>query len=87
MDKKSNEEKETRFSEIMQQPPYPVDEVFDLIAEATGAKKDEWLLAALRAFAEAGDFNTAYRLVNEFKTDLGAKARGDVVRESLKKAT
>ena len=87
MDKKSNEEKETRFSEIMQQPPYPVDEVFDLIAEATGAKKDEWLLAALRAFAEAGDFNTAYRLVNEFKADLGAKARGDVVRESLKKAT
>ena len=41
MDKKSNEEKEARFSEIMQQPPYPVDEVLGLIAEATGAKKDE----------------------------------------------
>ena len=34
MDKKSNEEKEARFSEIMQQPPYPVDEVLGLIAEA-----------------------------------------------------
>ena len=56
MDKKSNEEKEARFSEIMQQPPYPVDEVFGLIADATGAKKDEWILAALQAFAETEDF-------------------------------
>ena len=87
MDKKSNEEKEARFSEIMQQPPYPVDEVFELIADATGAKKDEWILAALHAFAEAGDFDSAYRLVREFKSELGAKARGDVVREGLKKAT
>ena len=87
MDKKSNEEKEARFSEIMQQPPYPVDEVFELIADATGAKKDEWILAALHAFAEAGDFDSAYRLVKEFKSELGAKGRGDVVREGLKKAT
>ena len=63
MDKKSNEEKEARFSEIMQQPPYPVDEVLGLIAEAAGAKKDEWILAALQAFAEAGDFDAAFRLV------------------------
>jgi hypothetical protein len=54
--KKSNEEKEARFSEIMQQPPYPVDEVLDLIADATGSKRDEWILAALQAFAEAEDF-------------------------------
>ena len=87
MDKKSNEEKEARFSEIMQQPPYPVDEIFELIADATGAKKDEWILAALHAFAEAGDFDSAYRLVKEFKSELGAKGRGDVVREGLKKAT
>ena len=44
MDKKSNEEKEARFSEIMQQPPYPVDEIIGLFAEMTGAKKDEWIL-------------------------------------------
>ena len=87
MDKKSNEEKEARFSEIMQQPPYPVDEVLGLIAEATGAKKDEWILAALQAFAEAEDFDAAFRLVREFESDLGAKPRGDVVKEGLKKAT
>ena len=87
MDKKSNEEKEARFAEIMKEPPYPVDEVFGLIAEATGTKKDEWILAALQAFSEAGDFDTAYRLVNEFKTELGAKPRGDTVRECLKKST
>ena len=87
MDKKSNEEKEARFSEIMQQPPYPVDEVFGLIADATGAKKDEWILAALQAFAETEDFNAAYRLVSEFKSELGAKPKGDAVRELLKKST
>ena len=87
MDKKSNEEKEARFSEIMQQPPYPVDEVLGLIAEATGAKKDEWILAALQAFAEAEDFDAAFRLVREFESDLGAKPRGEAVKEGLKKAT
>ncbi len=88
MDKKSNEEKEARFSEIFtQQPPYPVDEVFDLIADSTGTKRDEWILEALQKFAEAEDFNATYRVVSEFKTELGAKARGDVVRECLKKST
>ena len=87
MDKKSNEEKEARFSEIMQQPPYPVDEILGLIAEATGSKKDEWILAALQAFAEAEDFDAAFRLVREFDSDLGAKPRGEAVKESLKKAT
>ena len=85
--KKSNEEKEARFSEIMQQPPYPVDEVLDLIADATGSKKDEWILAALQAFAEAEDFGSAFRLVDAFKTDLAAKTRGESVREALKKST
>ncbi len=85
--KKSNEEKEARFSEIMQQPPYPVDEIIGLIAEMTGAKKDEWILAALQAFAEAENFDAAYRLVSEFVSDLGAKPRGDAVKESLKKST
>ncbi|MBO7685410.1 MAG: hypothetical protein J6V72_03450, partial [Kiritimatiellae bacterium] len=87
MDKKSNEEKEARFSEIMQQPPYPVDEIIGLIAETTGAKKDEWMLAALQAFAEAENFDAAYRLVSEFVSDLGAKPRGEAVREFLKKST
>ena len=85
--KKSNEEKEARFSEIMQQPPYPVDEIIGLIAETTGAKKDEWILAALQAFAEAENFDAAYRLVSEFVSDLGAKPRGEAVREYLKKST
>ena len=87
MDKKSNEEKEARFSEIMQQPPYPVDEILGLIAEMTGSKKDEWIQAALQAFAEAEDFNAAYRLVSEFKAELGTKPKGDAVRECLKKST
>ena len=87
MDKKSNEEKQDRFSEIMQQPPYPVDEIFGLIAEVTGAKKEERILAALQAFAEAEDFDAAYRLVCEFKAELGTKPKGDTVKECLKKST
>ena len=87
MDKKSNEEKEARFSEIMTQPPYPVDEVLGLIAEAAGAKKDEWILAALKAFADEEDFDAAFRVVRDFESDLGAKSRGETVRELLKKSS
>jgi len=44
-------------------------------------------LRILKAFAETEDFNAAYRLVSEFKSELGAKPKGDAVRELLKKST
>ena len=87
MEKKSFEEKEARFAEIMQQPPYPVDEIVGLLEEATGAKKDEWALAALKALSDAEDFDGAYRVVAACKGALGAKVRGDSIRDLLKKAT
>ena len=87
MDKKSFEEKEARFAEIMQQPPYPVDEVLDLVEGVTGAKKEEWALAALKALSEAGDFDGSYRLLSACKAELGAKLRGEAIRDFLKKAT
>ena len=87
MEKKSFEEKEARFAEIMQQPPYPVDEIVGLLEETTGAKKDEWALAALKALSDAEDFDGAYRVVAACKGALGAKVRGDSIRDLLKKAT
>ena len=87
MDKKSFEEKEARFAEVMQQPPYPVDEVLGLVGGVTGAKKEEWALAALKAFSEAGDFDGSYRLVAACKAELGAKLRGEAIRDFLKKST
>ncbi len=87
MDKKSFEEIENRFGELMQQPPYPVDEVLELIAAAPASKSGDWSLAALKAFSDAGDFGGAYRLVMAQKEALGAKLQGAGIRDALRKAT
>ena len=63
MDKKTIEEMEARFGEIMQAPPYPIDEILELIAGATPGKAEEWTLAALKALTEAVDFDGTFRLV------------------------
>ena len=81
MDKKSFEEIENRFGELMQQPPYPVDEVLELIAAAPASKSGDWSLAALKAFSDAGDFGGAYRLVMAQKEALGAKLQGAGIRD------
>ena len=87
MDKKTVEEMEARFGEILQQPPYPVDEMLELIAAVPAGKGEEWTLAALKALTDAGDFNGTYRLVRAAKDMLGAKLRGEGIRDALKKAT
>ena len=87
MDKKTVEEMEVRFGEVMQQPPYPVDEILELIAAVPAGKGEEWTLAALKALTDAGDFDGTYRLVCAAKDVLGAKLQGAGVRDALKKAT
>lgn len=87
MDKKTIEEMEARFGEIMQAPPYPVDEILELIAGATPGKAEEWTLAALKALTEAVDFDGTYRLVKACKGALGAKIQGAGIRDMLRKST
>ena len=87
MDKKTIEEMEVRFGEIMQAPPYPIDEILGLIADATPGKAEEWTLAALKALTEAVDFDGTYRLVKACKDALGAKIQGAGIRDMLRKAT
>ena len=87
MDKKTIEEMEARFGEIMQAPPYPIDEILELIAGATPGKAEEWTLAALKALTEAVDFDGTFRLVKACKDMLGAKIQGAGIRDMLRKAT
>ena len=87
MDKKSIEETEARFGEIIQQPPYPVDEIIELIAAVPSGKGEEWTLAALKALSDAGDFEGTYRLVLAGKAVLSAKLQGGGVRDALRKST
>ena len=87
MDKKTVEEMEVRFGEVMQAPPYPVDEILEVIAAVPPGKAEEWTLAALKALTDAGDFNGTLRLVKARKDMLEAKLQGVGVRDALRKAT
>ena len=43
MEKKTTEEKEDQFTEYLQKPPYPVEEMIALIDDVPAAKADEWM--------------------------------------------
>ena len=87
MDKKTVEEMEVRFGEVMQTPPYPVDEILELIGAVPPGKAEEWTLAAMKALTDAGDFDGTRRLVKARKEMLGAKLQGAGIRDVLRKAT
>jgi len=87
MDKKTVEEMEARFGEVLQAPPYPVDEILEMIAAVPPGKAEEWTLAALKALTDAADFSGAYRLAKAQKDLLGAKIQGTGIRDALRKAT
>ena len=87
MDKKTVEEMEVRFGEVMQTPPYPVDEILELIGAVPPGKAEEWTLAAMKALTDAGDFDGTRRLVKARKEMLGTKLQGTGIRDVLRKAT
>ena len=87
MDKKTVEEMEVRFGEVMQTPPYPVDEILELIEVVPPGKAEEWTFAALKALTDAGDFDGTRRLAKARKDMLGAKLQGVGIRDALRKTT
>ena len=87
MDKKTVEEMEARFGDLLHEPPYAVDEILELIAAVPPGKAEEWTFAALKALTDAADFNGTYRLVKAQKDLLAAKVQGAGIREALRKAT
>ena len=87
MEKKTTEEKEALFIDYLQKPPYPVDEMIALIDDAPAAKADEWTSLALSAFAEAQDFESAFKLVCARRAALGQKAAGAAIRDALRRTT
>ncbi len=87
MDKKSVEDLEARFNELMQNPPYPVDEMIELIQGVPAGKGEEMALSLLKALSDAGDFEGAFKLVSACHASLGGKLQGVAVRDALKKTT
>ena len=87
MDKKTVEEMELRFGEVMQAPPYPVGEILELIAAVPPGKAEEWTLAALKALTDAGDFEGTCQLVKAKKDVLVGKLQGAGIRDALRKST
>ncbi len=86
MDKKTLEESETRFSELIQQPPYPVDEMMGLLAEMPAGKQEENAPALFTALSEAQDFIAAVGVLRVYGAIVEKKLRGVGVRDLLKKA-
>ena len=87
MEKKTTEEKEALFTEYLQKPPYPVDEMIALIDDAPAAKADEWTALSLTAFAEALDFTSAFKLVCARREAVAQKYQGSAVRDALRRTT
>ena len=87
MDKKTVEEMEAQFGDLLHEPPYAVDEILELIAAVPPGKAEEWTFAALKALTDAADFNGTYRLVKAQKDLLAAKVQGAGIRDALRKAT
>ena len=87
MEKKTTEEKEALFTEYLQEPPYPIDEMIALIDDAPAAKADEWTALALTAFAEALDFTSAFKLVCARREAIAQKYQGSAVRDALRRTT
>ncbi len=87
MDKKSVEDLEARFNELMQNPPYPVDEMVGLIQGCPASKGEEMALALLKALSDAADFEGAFKLVSACHANLNGKLQGVAVRDALKKTT
>ena len=87
MDKKSVEEMEARFDELLQRPPCPVGEMVELIAGVPEGRGADMAVRLLNAFVEAADFNGAFNAVSACCRLLGTKLQGVAVRDALKKTT
>ena len=81
------EEKEALFTEYLQKPPYPVDEMIALMEDVPAAKADDWTALSLTAFAEAQDFQSAFKLVCARREVMGQKLQGAAVRDALRRTT
>lgn len=87
MDKKSVEELEARFKELLQNSPYPVDEMIEIIQNVPSGKGEEFALSLLKALSDAADFEGAFKLVSACYANLSGKLQGVAVRDALKKTT
>ena len=88
MDKKSVEEMESRFNELLQrQPPSFTGEMTELIAGVPEGRGAEMAVRLLNAFVEASDFSGAWAAVSGCQGVLGAKLQGVAVRDALRRTT
>ena len=86
MEKKTFEENEERFTELIQRPPYPVDEMIELLGNMPQAKSGDSAAALLTALSEAQDFDGALALLRAWGSVIEKKLRGTGVRDALKKS-
>ena len=89
--KKTVEELEARFIELMDKPPYAANELAELLAEAPVSKGGTWLHDVLAAYeSAAGDFEGAFAFMSAsqelLEKTLQATA-GQRVRDVLRKTT
>ena len=93
MDKKSLEEMDSRFNELLrQEPPSPVDEMIALVTGADGgafpeSRREEMAVQLFRKCVEGANFAGAVKTLDACLPLLDRKLQGVAVRDALRKAT
>ena len=91
MEKKSVEELEASFGELVANPPFAADKLAALVKSAPAQKGGLWAAAALKAYEEAAcDFEGAFLFATECHELLSATLQGEAgqtVREALRHTT
>ena len=89
--KKTVEELEARYKELMEKPPYAAKELAELLAEAPASKGGAWAPEVLKAYENAAsDFEGALAFVSasmELLDKTLQATAGQKVRDALRKTT
>ena len=87
MDKKTIEEVEARFEELMNGESFPVDEVISMLSNLPINKAQEWIAKFCAKALDARDFNTLLAIYTNCAGNSNIKFNNIEVRDSLKKST
>ena len=86
MDKKTIEEMDLRFNELIEGSASPVEEVLAMLPEVPVGKADEWTVKLINKAASLGDFTGLMKILTTRCDKISGKIKNADIGEMLKKA-
>jgi transcription elongation GreA/GreB family factor len=87
MDKKTIEEMDVRFNELIDGAESPVEEVLAMLPEVPVGKADEWTVKLISKASSLGDFTGLVKVLTSRCDKISGKIKNSDIGEMLKKAT